>query len=214
MSKVPGAGSREGPCCLLLPAVLRGTVHARGGVSLLTKLANKAVTQPLDHNIISHDLDLHHLHRTQASWVDHKRLHRPGPDGWHYATRRGAGRSLTMPDFNWTGPLRPWRIGPMRSVRCGLDSHVLGLMLPIPTLHFERAPQTDPANATQIPDSIPKPEWYLTGRADVEVSSRQQHTRERRCCGWSHGIGVGAGRQGWCVEVLHLRFECQGMPCT
>ncbi|KFM24263.1 Methionine aminopeptidase 1A [Auxenochlorella protothecoides] len=77
-----------------------------------------------------------------ASWVDHKRLHRPGPDGWHYATRRGAGRSLTMPDFNWTGPLRPWRISPMRS----------------------------------IPDSIPKPEWYSTGRADVEVSSRQQHT--------------------------------------
>lgn len=52
----------------------------------------------------------------QASWADHKRQHRAGTDGWHYATRRGAGRSLTMPDFKWTGDLRPDRIGPMRPV--------------------------------------------------------------------------------------------------
>lgn len=52
----------------------------------------------------------------QASWAEHKKLHRPGPDGWHYATRRGMGRSLTMPEFKYTGDLRPERIGPTRPV--------------------------------------------------------------------------------------------------
>lgn len=31
---------------------------------------------------------------------------------------------------------------------------------------------------SQIPDSIPKPDWYIGGMAHEEVNSRQQHTRE------------------------------------
>lgn len=53
----------------------------------------------------------------QEAWGEHKKLHKPGLDGWHYCTRRGQGRSLNMPDFKWTGTLRPARIGPPRPVR-------------------------------------------------------------------------------------------------
>jgi len=53
----------------------------------------------------------------KSSWAQHKKLHKPSAvDGWHYCTRRGQGRSLNMPDFKWTGDLRPARIGPMRAV--------------------------------------------------------------------------------------------------
>lgn len=55
--------------------------------------------------------------RLQADWAAHKKLHKPSLDGWHYCTRRGEGRSLNMPEFKWTGTLRPHRIGPMREVR-------------------------------------------------------------------------------------------------
>lgn len=52
----------------------------------------------------------------KASWAEHKKLHKPSIEGWHYCTRRGQGRALNMPDFKWTGDLRPARIGPMRHV--------------------------------------------------------------------------------------------------
>jgi methionyl aminopeptidase len=52
----------------------------------------------------------------KAAWADHKQLHKPSTEGWHYCTRRGQGRSLNRPDFHWTGALRPHRIGPMRPV--------------------------------------------------------------------------------------------------
>lgn len=55
--------------------------------------------------------------RLQEGWAEHKRLHKPSLDGWHYCTRRGQGRALNMPEFKWTGSLRPARIGPMRPVR-------------------------------------------------------------------------------------------------
>jgi methionyl aminopeptidase len=53
----------------------------------------------------------------KGSWTEHKKLHKPSAiEGWHYCTRRGQGRSLNMPDFKWTGDLRPARIGPMRPI--------------------------------------------------------------------------------------------------
>jgi methionyl aminopeptidase len=53
----------------------------------------------------------------KASWAEHKKLHKPSTsEGWHYCTRRGQGRSLNIPEFKWTGDLRPARIGPMRHV--------------------------------------------------------------------------------------------------
>lgn len=54
----------------------------------------------------------------KASWTEHKKVHKPSAThGWHYCTRHGQGRSLNMPDFKWTGDLRPARIAPMRPVR-------------------------------------------------------------------------------------------------
>jgi hypothetical protein len=38
-------------------------------------------------------------------------------EAWLFCTKRGKGRSDTMPGFGWTGPLRPARIGPTRQVR-------------------------------------------------------------------------------------------------
>jgi len=53
----------------------------------------------------------------KTSWTEHKRLHKPSAtEGWHYCTHRGVGRSLVMPEFKWTGNLRPWRISPMRPI--------------------------------------------------------------------------------------------------
>lgn len=52
----------------------------------------------------------------QDAWAEHKQAHKPSINGWHYCTRRGQGRALNMPDFKWTGNLRPYRIGPMRPV--------------------------------------------------------------------------------------------------
>ena len=57
------------------------------------------------------------VHRLQSAWTEHKKLHNPSIDGWHYCTRHGQGRSLYVLDFKWTGSLRPARIGPMRPVR-------------------------------------------------------------------------------------------------
>ena len=36
--------------------------------------------------------------------------------GWLYATQRGKARSNKMPPWNWTGDLRPYPIGPTRTV--------------------------------------------------------------------------------------------------
>ena len=39
------------------------------------------------------------------------------PEAWMYCLKRGQVRSDVMPDFDWTGDLRPHRISPMRMVR-------------------------------------------------------------------------------------------------
>jgi hypothetical protein len=52
----------------------------------------------------------------QAAWAEHKKVHTPGPDAWLYCIKRGKGRSMVMPDFNWTGSLRPGKISPARPV--------------------------------------------------------------------------------------------------
>ena len=48
--------------------------------------------------------------------MEHKKVHRPGPDAWAYVTERGAGRSFKLPAFEWTGKLRPHTVGPRRAV--------------------------------------------------------------------------------------------------
>jgi hypothetical protein len=55
----------------------------------------------------------------QLAWPDHKSVHKQASAAaaaWLYCTKRGKGRSATMPNFDWTGPLRPAPIGPSRQV--------------------------------------------------------------------------------------------------
>jgi methionyl aminopeptidase len=52
----------------------------------------------------------------KAAWGAHKALHKPSPEGWHYVTRRGVGRAFARPEFEYTGALRPHRVGPTRAV--------------------------------------------------------------------------------------------------
>ncbi|AQK64756.1 Methionine aminopeptidase [Zea mays] len=60
----------------------------------------------------------------RAAWSSHKSVHpKPGalasqqsPEGWKYCLRKGRGRALQLPRFEWTGPLRPYPISKMRVV--------------------------------------------------------------------------------------------------
>lgn len=59
----------------------------------------------------------------KQAWPAHKAVHKPlppSPDAWLYCLKRGKARSDTMPSFDWTGDLRPARIGPTRSVPPGI----------------------------------------------------------------------------------------------
>ncbi|CAD6254020.1 unnamed protein product [Miscanthus lutarioriparius] len=60
----------------------------------------------------------------RVAWSSHKSIHpKPGalasqqsPEGWKYYVRKGRGRALELPRFDWTGPLRPYPISKMRVV--------------------------------------------------------------------------------------------------
>eukprot|EP01024_Parvocaulis_polyphysoides_P073634 TRINITY_DN948_c1_g1_i5.p1 TRINITY_DN948_c1_g1~~TRINITY_DN948_c1_g1_i5.p1 ORF type:complete len:191 (+),score=14.03 TRINITY_DN948_c1_g1_i5:37-573(+) len=52
----------------------------------------------------------------QQSWQGHKKLHKVGADSWMYVSNRGKGRENLPPKFEWTGNLRPDRVGPRRIV--------------------------------------------------------------------------------------------------
>jgi hypothetical protein len=56
----------------------------------------------------------------QQAWAEHKKQHKKEPDDWLYCTQKGRGRSKALPDFSWTGDLRPDKIGPKRSVPAGI----------------------------------------------------------------------------------------------
>eukprot|EP00803_Ostreobium_quekettii_P010502 evm.model.scf_63.11 EVM.evm.TU.scf_63.11 scf_63:93597-94787(+) len=51
--------------------------------------------------------------RLQAGWSEHKKVHQTS-GAWLYCRRRGQDFSPQFPDFKWTGPLRPDRVGPPR----------------------------------------------------------------------------------------------------
>lgn len=52
----------------------------------------------------------------KQAWAGHKAVHKPPADAWLYCLKRGKARSDVMPEFNWTGPLQPYRISPRRPV--------------------------------------------------------------------------------------------------
>lgn len=64
-------------------------------------------------------------HALQKAWGAHKKIHSPALDSWMFCVKRGKGRSTVMPDFAWTGELRPMRISPARTVSPqGLRMHL------------------------------------------------------------------------------------------
>jgi methionyl aminopeptidase len=57
----------------------------------------------------------------KAAWSSHKSVHpkpnaQQSPEGWKYCLKKGRARSLQLPRFEWTGPLRPYPISKMRVV--------------------------------------------------------------------------------------------------
>eukprot|EP01023_Acetabularia_acetabulum_P023141 TRINITY_DN22713_c1_g1_i1.p1 TRINITY_DN22713_c1_g1~~TRINITY_DN22713_c1_g1_i1.p1 ORF type:complete len:388 (-),score=59.70 TRINITY_DN22713_c1_g1_i1:697-1860(-) len=52
----------------------------------------------------------------QQSWQKHKKLHKVSSDSWMYVSNRGKGRENLPPKFQWTGDLRPDRVGPRQVV--------------------------------------------------------------------------------------------------
>ncbi|KAF5838034.1 peptidase M24, structural domain-containing protein [Dunaliella salina] len=52
----------------------------------------------------------------QAAWPEHKQVHAPPPDAWLYVVKKGKERSQIMPQFEWTGPLRPDKVSPARKI--------------------------------------------------------------------------------------------------
>ncbi|TVU32061.1 hypothetical protein EJB05_23779 [Eragrostis curvula] len=57
----------------------------------------------------------------KAAWSSHKSVHKKLdpqqlPEGWGYCLRKGRSRTLKLPAFGWTGPLRPYPISKMRMV--------------------------------------------------------------------------------------------------
>ena len=51
----------------------------------------------------------------KAGWAEHKSLHKPTDDSYMYVLQAGRMRSLHMPQWDWTGSLRPYRCGAKRS---------------------------------------------------------------------------------------------------
>lgn len=76
----------------------------------------------------------------KAAWAKHKTFHTPPADAWLYCTKRGKARSQTMPDFAWTGTLRPDKIGPKRPI----PEHI-----PKPDWYFDGYPAEEQASRQQ-----------------------------------------------------------------
>lgn len=53
------------------------------------------------------------------AWADHKKCHKV-TNAWMYVTSKGQRRSATLPHFQWTGPLRPELVSPMRQIPEGI----------------------------------------------------------------------------------------------
>mmetsp|Transcript_9873 Transcript_9873/g.29842 ORF Transcript_9873/g.29842 Transcript_9873/m.29842 type:complete len:386 (-) Transcript_9873:1247-2404(-) len=52
----------------------------------------------------------------KAAWSEHKSVHKPPVDAWLYCMKRGKSRAAVMPEYAWTGQLRPAPIAPMRPI--------------------------------------------------------------------------------------------------
>jgi len=58
----------------------------------------------------------------KGAWGEHKKCHKQkNDDEWQYACERGGGRVKSMPNWSWTGTLRPYPIGKMRTVPAGVE---------------------------------------------------------------------------------------------
>lgn len=73
-----------------------------------------------------------------------------------------------MPNFRWTGILRPDRIGPMRHVHINIII-LLNLLL---NFNYEMCFMS--CVVGQVPDHIQKPDYALSGIPHSEIQSNQQ----------------------------------------
>lgn len=95
----------------------------------------------------------------QLAWPEHKKAHSPPDDAWLFCIKRGRARSEAMPDFEWTGPLRPYKISPRRQVG------------PTPCPRLRQRPRLAPSPPAS---SLPLPAWRrmagMTAVADYGVA--------------------------------------------
>ncbi|KAI3787377.1 hypothetical protein L1987_41808 [Smallanthus sonchifolius] len=94
----------------------------------------------------------------KASWSSHKSVHLKAnlssigsnapwennvasqSDGWLYCLRKGQSRTMQIPHFDWTGPLRPYPISKKRLVPAGIE---------LPDWAVDGIPKSEPASDLQ-----------------------------------------------------------------
>lgn len=152
----PGAGAGEGPGRLLLPGVLQ--VQLDGAQAAAQAQRDRGLA--LLHAPRRRPLPRHA--RVQVDWRPAPRAHRPHAPG--------AGVRVCV--CWWWRPRVAATHGGGRAAGGGAAvvqrRRVCSMFPPRPT---PRPPRT----CLQIPDHIPKPDYYLTGFPTSEVESRQQH---------------------------------------
>ncbi|RLN17763.1 methionine aminopeptidase 1A [Panicum miliaceum] len=99
----------------------------------------------------------------KAAWSSHKSVHpkpnaQQSPEGWKYCLKKGRTRSLQLPRFEWTGPLRPYPISKMRVVPDEIEKPDWAL------------------------DGIPKIEPNSDLQKRVEIKTPEQIERMRETC--------------------------------
>lgn len=68
----------------------------------------------------------------KTAWAEHKKQHKPSLDSWMYVLESGRARAMNMPEFQWTGPLRPYRCA-TRTTRRQRHAYALVRVLRIKT---------------------------------------------------------------------------------
>lgn len=100
----------------------------------------------------------------KASWAEHKRVHvKAARQDWLFCTKRGRGRSKSIPSFEWTGDLRPYPISPTRQVPSGI---------PRPDWSDDGQPKEEPASRMQTVVPVHGPKALEGIRAACLVSRR------------------------------------------
>jgi len=164
--KVPGAAAAQAAQRLLLPGLLQGgQPRPARQAAAVPRRRLSAAPRALQH-----------------AWPEHKRAHKPGPGSWLFCTKRGQARSMTMPEFRWTGPLRPAPISPRRPVRSlGFGAGAARLLRSLdrpPSARLMRGRRSGPAGARWCAPA------RLCGDGDPDQRAGEQAAAHRRAPPW------------------------------